>query len=306
MSGGPLLVAALSYVAPPSPARPAGPGQGPCGGRGGGAQAGPGGLLHPALVHRAGADWAPDRGGRHCAGAHAASLPCGQAGRRLRGSTGTCASGRWEGDPDPHRGLWLQTRLHLRPPVPCLPLQSFQTVTEDLKRRFAVNGEPLIDETVVGSLSRGASPHWSNASYRRQTGFQLPPGALPLSSSGTRAGHGQRAALQGRRAAAPLNGCTAPVLGGSRGWQLGAGAGLPLTCAAHPRRPACSPRLWHRPARAGPAHAQPQPGAGPRRLLWPQRPAEPADGQRGQRRQRPPAVATPLRLWIPLRPDGHP
>ena len=43
-----------------------------------------------------------------------------------------------------------------------LPLQSFQTVTEDLKRRFAVNGEPLIDESVVGSLSRGASPHWSS------------------------------------------------------------------------------------------------------------------------------------------------
>ncbi|PRW57239.1 Uridine-cytidine kinase C [Chlorella sorokiniana] len=61
--------------------------------------------------------------------------------------------------------------------------ESFQTVTEDLKRRFAVNGEPLIDESVVGSLSRGASPHWSSGSFKRQTGFQLPPGALQLSSS---------------------------------------------------------------------------------------------------------------------------
>lgn len=29
---------------------------------------------------------------------------------------------------------------------------SFQSVTEDLKKRFAVNGEPLIDESVVGSF----------------------------------------------------------------------------------------------------------------------------------------------------------
>ncbi len=47
------------------------------------------------------------------------------------------------------------------PPPPLISPQSFQTVTEDLKRRFAVNGEPLIDESVVGSLSRGTSPHWS-------------------------------------------------------------------------------------------------------------------------------------------------
>jgi hypothetical protein len=68
--------------------------------------------------------------------------------------------------------------------APCPSPQSFQTVTEDLKRRFAVNGEPLIDETVVGSLSRGASPHWSSGSFKRQTGFQLPAGALQLSTSG--------------------------------------------------------------------------------------------------------------------------
>lgn len=51
--------------------------------------------------------------------------------------------------------------LTVAPCPSCLHPQSFQTVTEDLKRRFAVNGEPLIDESVVGSLSRGASPHWS-------------------------------------------------------------------------------------------------------------------------------------------------
>ena len=57
-------------------------------------------------------------------------------------------------------------------------------MTEDLKRRFAVNGEPLIDETtLVGSYhSRGNSPHWS--AYKRHTGFALPPGAAPMSSSG--------------------------------------------------------------------------------------------------------------------------
>lgn len=63
-------------------------------------------------------------------------------------------------------------------------------MTEDLKRRFAVNGEPLIDEHVVGSLSRGASPHWSSGSFKRQTGFQLPQGALQLSSSGARSWRG--------------------------------------------------------------------------------------------------------------------
>lgn len=54
---------------------------------------------------------------------------------------------------------------------------SFQTVTEDLKRRFAVNGEPLIDEHVVGSYSRGSSPALS--SFPRHIGFALtsPTGA---------------------------------------------------------------------------------------------------------------------------------
>ncbi|KAL4857135.1 Uridine-cytidine kinase C [Chlorella vulgaris] len=67
--------------------------------------------------------------------------------------------------------------------------ESFQTVTEDLKRRFAVNGEPLIDETVVGSLSRGTSPHWTNSAFQRQTGFQLPDGALLSSSAPSTAMH---------------------------------------------------------------------------------------------------------------------
>lgn len=50
--------------------------------------------------------------------------------------------------------------------------QSFQTVTEDLKRRFAVNGEPLSDEHVVGSFSRGSSP-LITGSFPRQMGFSL-------------------------------------------------------------------------------------------------------------------------------------
>ncbi|KAL4451982.1 hypothetical protein ABPG75_007644 [Micractinium tetrahymenae] len=85
-----------------------------------------------------------------------------------------------EGSYIPHSYIELVQIGHLT--------ESFQTVTEDLKRRFAVNGEPLIDESVVGSLSRGASPHWSNGSFRRQTGFQLPPGALQLSSSAPASG----------------------------------------------------------------------------------------------------------------------
>ena len=84
----------------------------------------------------------------------------------------------------------LHSTLPHPPASPPARLQSFQTVTEDLKRRFAVNGEPLIDESVVGSLSRGTSPHWSNGSFSRQTGFQL-PGLPPLSSSGAWAHSGQ-------------------------------------------------------------------------------------------------------------------
>ena len=58
--------------------------------------------------------------------------------------------------------------------------QSFQTVTEDLRKRFAVNGEPLIDEHHVGSFSRGSSP--LVGSFSRTIGFNL------TSPSGERGG----------------------------------------------------------------------------------------------------------------------
>ncbi|KAK2078989.1 hypothetical protein QBZ16_002679 [Prototheca wickerhamii] len=45
---------------------------------------------------------------------------------------------------------------------------AFQTVTEDLKRRFRVNGEPL----EASSLSRGSSP-LTQDSFRRTLGFEL-------------------------------------------------------------------------------------------------------------------------------------
>ena len=58
-----------------------------------------------------------------------------------------------------------------RPRLPCTCAQvqlenltsSFQSVTEDLKKRFAVNGEPLIDESVVGSFQvrRAAPAGWA-------------------------------------------------------------------------------------------------------------------------------------------------
>lgn len=61
--------------------------------------------------------------------------------------------------------------------------QNFQKVTEDLKRRFAVNGEPLSDEHVVGSLSKGSSP-LIGGSFTRTTGFNVSsPVQLPLSTS---------------------------------------------------------------------------------------------------------------------------
>lgn len=56
----------------------------------------------------------------------------------------------------------------------------FQKVTEDLKRKFAVNGEPLIDEAIVGSLSRGSSP--LVGSFQRTIGFK-PTAEKPVLSS---------------------------------------------------------------------------------------------------------------------------
>lgn len=65
--------------------------------------------------------------------------------------------------------------------------RSFQTVTEDLKRRFAVNGEPLIDESTVGSFSsRGQSPMLSDG-FKRTTGFSPTmaiTGGAQMSTSG--------------------------------------------------------------------------------------------------------------------------
>ncbi len=71
--------------------------------------------------------------------------------------------------------------------------QSFQTVTEDLRKRFAVNGEPLIDETngqLVGSFSRGSSP--AMGSFSRTIGFNTmsPSTSRDTSRDGGRGGRG--------------------------------------------------------------------------------------------------------------------
>lgn len=57
---------------------------------------------------------------------------------------------------------------------------SFQSVTEDMKRRFAVAGEPLIEEAGPG----GKSPRLG--SFYRQTDFVIPTRPT-LASSGMRA-----------------------------------------------------------------------------------------------------------------------
>jgi len=72
--------------------------------------------------------------------------------------------------------------------------ETFQTVTEDLKRRFAVNGESLVDETnISGSspMSAGNSPfrHGSgggggSGGFAVQRGFALPQQRPTLASSG--------------------------------------------------------------------------------------------------------------------------
>lgn len=66
----------------------------------------------------------------------------------------------------------------------------FLTVSEDLKRRFTVNGEPL-DEAVVGSLSKGSSPLISGSflgssyGHHKTAGYlgSSPLGTVPFSSS---------------------------------------------------------------------------------------------------------------------------
>jgi hypothetical protein len=68
--------------------------------------------------------------------------------------------------------------------------QSFQTVTEDLRKRFAVNGEPLLDEgQLVGSFSRGSSP--AMGSFSRTIGFNMT--SPPSSSRGIGRGAGRGA-----------------------------------------------------------------------------------------------------------------
>jgi len=57
--------------------------------------------------------------------------------------------------------------------------ETFQTVTEDLKRRFAVNGESLVDETnIIGSspMSAGNSPFRTisgSGGFSSQRGFSM-------------------------------------------------------------------------------------------------------------------------------------
>jgi hypothetical protein len=76
------------------------------------------------------------------------------------------------------RGLMHSSML-----LPQLQLEkltaSFQYVTEDLRRQFMVDGEPLLHESSIGS-----SPILSS-SFRRTTGFSVPE-KPSLSSSGVR------------------------------------------------------------------------------------------------------------------------
>lgn len=65
--------------------------------------------------------------------------------------------------------------------------QEFLTVSEDLKRRFSVNGEPLADD-IAGSLSKGSSPlingSFLGGSYHKMTGFNVSsPAEYVFSSS---------------------------------------------------------------------------------------------------------------------------
>lgn len=66
----------------------------------------------------------------------------------------------------------------------CVQLQlekltaAFQCVTEDLRRQFMVDGEPLLHEDSIGS-----SPVLSS-SFRRQIGFSAPERPPPTFSPG--------------------------------------------------------------------------------------------------------------------------
>lgn len=64
---------------------------------------------------------------------------------------------------------------------------SFQSVTEDLRRRFAVDGEPLLEEGVEGK-----SPMLGASFFNRTTGFAVPQKAVISSSAPiSRQGSGQ-------------------------------------------------------------------------------------------------------------------
>ena len=95
-----------------------------------------------------------------------------------------------------HHAASLACRL-LRPPLQ-LQLEkltaAFQCVTEDLRRQFMVDGEPLLHENSIGS-----SPVLSS-SFRRQIGFSAPERPPPAFSPGTESTHGVVQAL--RRACA--------------------------------------------------------------------------------------------------------
>ena len=60
---------------------------------------------------------------------------------------------------------------------------SFQNVTEDLRRRFVVDGEPLFDEGVGGR-----SPVLAH-SFRRTTGFSMPVPRPGQAASGQKTSH---------------------------------------------------------------------------------------------------------------------
>ena len=55
---------------------------------------------------------------------------------------------------------------------------SFQSVSEDLRRRFVVDGEPLLDPDSIGS-----SPVFAS-SLRRTTGFAVTQRPVTMASSG--------------------------------------------------------------------------------------------------------------------------
>ncbi|KDD71510.1 hypothetical protein H632_c4886p0, partial [Helicosporidium sp. ATCC 50920] len=64
----------------------------------------------------------------------------------------------------------------------------FQAVTDDLKRRFTLDGKPLPRQdsgadSLAASLSRGSSPLLGHASFKRTLGFVL-PGALRSQDAG--------------------------------------------------------------------------------------------------------------------------